>query len=131
MDGYVVACFGDPGLDAAREVASGPVVGIAEAGCTLATMLGRDFSVVTTLGPHAGPGPSDLVAALRLRRHCRSIYACEVPVLELTTRPPTPARSSSTTAAARSSDDEADSVVLGCAGMTDFCRTSPSRSGCR
>ena len=30
-DGYVIACFGDPGLLAAREVARGPVLGIAEA----------------------------------------------------------------------------------------------------
>ena len=30
-DGYVIACFGDPGLDAAREIADGPVVGVAEA----------------------------------------------------------------------------------------------------
>lgn len=30
-DGYVIACFGDPGLDAARELERGPVVGIAEA----------------------------------------------------------------------------------------------------
>jgi allantoin racemase len=30
-DGYVIACFGDPGLLAAREAARGPVLGIAEA----------------------------------------------------------------------------------------------------
>jgi allantoin racemase len=30
-DGHVIACFGDPGLAAAREIATGPVVGIAEA----------------------------------------------------------------------------------------------------
>ena len=30
-DAYVIACFGDPGLDAAREIARGPVLGIAEA----------------------------------------------------------------------------------------------------
>ena len=31
IDGYVIACFGDPGLKAARELAGAPVVGIAEA----------------------------------------------------------------------------------------------------
>ena len=30
-DGYVIACFGDPGLEAARELAASPVIGIAEA----------------------------------------------------------------------------------------------------
>ena len=49
VDGYVLACFGDPGLDAARELAGGPVVAIAEAGMKVATYLGRGFTVVTTL----------------------------------------------------------------------------------
>ena len=26
MDGYIIACFDDPGLDAARSVATGPVI---------------------------------------------------------------------------------------------------------
>src|SRR2546423_13307339 len=42
-DGYVIACFGDPGLDAARELARGPVVGIAEAAMRTAAYLGRGF----------------------------------------------------------------------------------------
>lgn len=54
VDGYVVACFGDPGRDAAREVASGPVVGVAEAAMRFATHLGRGSSVVTTLGRTRG-----------------------------------------------------------------------------
>lgn len=32
IDAYVVACFGDPGLLAARELTRAPVIGIAEAG---------------------------------------------------------------------------------------------------
>jgi allantoin racemase len=43
-----------PGLDAAREMAHGPVVGIAEAAMRTAAFLGRGFSVVTTLGRTAG-----------------------------------------------------------------------------
>src|SRR6476469_6989792 len=53
-DGYVIACFGDPGLDAARELARGPVVGIAEAAMHYATFLGRGFGVVTTLSRTLG-----------------------------------------------------------------------------
>ncbi|CPZ59340.1 Probable Asp/Glu racemase [Mycobacteroides abscessus] len=53
-DGYVLACFGDPGLDAARELATGPVLGIAEAAMHTASHLGRGFSVVTTLERTAG-----------------------------------------------------------------------------
>ncbi len=49
FDGYVIACFGDPGLYAAREIARGPVIGIAEAAMHAASVLAPGFSVVTTL----------------------------------------------------------------------------------
>jgi allantoin racemase len=80
--GFVIACFGDPGLDAARELATGPVVGIAEAGMHAATLLGRSFSIVTTLGRTIGQA-EHLVHRYGFADQCRSIYACEVPVLEL------------------------------------------------
>src|ERR1700748_951462 len=53
-DAYLLACFGDPGLDAAREIATGPVIGIAESAMHPASMWGRGFSVVTTLGRTIG-----------------------------------------------------------------------------
>jgi allantoin racemase len=46
-DGVYLACFGDPGLLALKEVSAVPVVGMAEASCHLACMLGRRFSIVT------------------------------------------------------------------------------------
>jgi len=49
VGGHIIACFGDPGLLAARELARAPVVGIAEAAMHLATMVATRFSVVTTL----------------------------------------------------------------------------------
>lgn len=49
MDAVIINCFGDPGLDAAREVVSIPVVGPCEASMHLAAMLGHKFSVVTIL----------------------------------------------------------------------------------
>ena len=46
-----------PGLlDAARELARGPVVGIAEAAMQTESFLGRGFTVVTTPRPHPRPG---------------------------------------------------------------------------
>src|SRR6185503_16658198 len=50
VDGYVIACFGDPGLLAAREIARGPVIGIAEAAMRAACFIATGFTVVTTLG---------------------------------------------------------------------------------
>jgi allantoin racemase len=48
-DAIVIACFGDPGLDAAREASAVPVLGIAEAAFHAASFLATGFSVVTTL----------------------------------------------------------------------------------
>jgi allantoin racemase len=118
-DGYVIACFGDPGLDAARELARGPVVAIAEAAMHAATFLGRSFSVVTTLRRTTGRA-RDLVGHYGFSRQCVGIRACEVQVLELE-RPGSGAREL-ILAECRSAiaEDDCDSIVLGCAGMADL-----------
>jgi Asp/Glu/hydantoin racemase len=46
-DAAVIACFGDPGLDAAKELLEVPVLGISEAAFHAACMLGRRFGVVS------------------------------------------------------------------------------------
>ena len=49
FDAVVIACFGDPGLDAARELTTAPVLGIAEAAFHAASFVATGFSVVTTI----------------------------------------------------------------------------------
>jgi allantoin racemase len=119
VDGYLVACFGDPGLDAARELARGPVVGIAEAAMKTASYLGRRFSVVTTLGRTIGRA-EDLVLRYGLERQCGGIHACEIPVLELESDPEAYPKILAACAAALEHDGS-DAIVLGCAGMADLC----------
>jgi allantoin racemase len=123
VDGYVIACFGDPGLDAAREIARGPVVGIAEAAMHAAMLLGRAFSVVTTLERTAGRA-RDLAARYVPPGACRGVHACDIPVLELDRDPLLADR-----VAALAAADGADVVVLGCAGMADLARTVSARLG--
>ncbi len=68
-DAYVIACFGDPGLLAAREFTAAPVLGIAEAAMHAASFVATGFSVVTTLdGLHAYYGEDRYRVAPRLRR---------------------------------------------------------------
>lgn len=82
VDGHVIACFGDPGLLAARELAQGPVIGIAEAAMHMATMVATRFSIVTTL-------PRTLIIARHLlhqygfHQHCAALHAIDLPVLAL------------------------------------------------
>ena len=118
-DGYVIACFGDPGLQAAREVARGPVIGIAEAAMHAATFVGRGFTVVTTL-PRTRGRAWDLAAQYGMRGHCLNVRAVDIGVLELETNPE--ARKIITEACRAAVDqDGADAVVLGCAGMAELC----------
>jgi allantoin racemase len=118
-DGYVLACFGDPGLQAAREAARGPVVGIAEAAMHTASLLGRGFSVVTTLDRTRGRA-WDLAEQYGMRRFCLGVHACDIPVLELDQDPD--GLKVVTEACARAVEsDGADAIVLGCAGMSTWC----------
>lgn len=117
-DGYVIACFGDPGLFAAREVAAGPVVGIAEAAMRTAGYLARRFSVVTTLERTVGHA-WDIARAHGVERACAGIRACEVPVVDLEADP---AAYAAIRAQAHDAltGESAEAIVLGCAGMADL-----------
>jgi allantoin racemase len=50
VDGIVLACFGDPGLFALKEISPVPVVGIAEASISLALLLGGKFGILAAMG---------------------------------------------------------------------------------
>lgn len=120
IDGYVIACFGDPGLKAARELATGPVIGIAEAAMHLASLIGMRFSVVTTLERTVGQA-WHLAEAYGMERFCARVRACEMPVLELE-EPGSRARERIIEECRHAlRDDGCDVLVLGCAGMADLC----------
>ncbi len=82
VDAYIIACFGDPGLLAARELTRAPVLGIAEAAFHMATLISTRFSVVTTLG-RTGIIAEHLLDQYGFRHHCRRVRAAEIPVLDL------------------------------------------------
>jgi allantoin racemase len=119
-DAYVIACFGDPGLDAAREVARGPVLGIAEAAMHAASFLATGFSVVTTL-TRTVVIAEHLVDKYGMRGHCRRVRACDIAVLELDD-PASDAYGTILAECRRAlAEDGAGAIVLGCAGMADLC----------
>lgn len=120
-DGYVIACFGDPGLLAAREIAKGPVLGIAEAAMHAASLIATGFSVVTTLG-RTRVIAEHLVRNYGMEHHCRRVRAIDLPVLELE-NPASNARARITEECRRALvEDGSGAIVLGCAGMADLTR---------
>ena len=119
IDGYVVACFGDPGLLAAREVARGPVLGIAEAAMHAASFVSTSFSIVTTLKRTCGIA-RHLVERYGMTGCCRGIRATELAVLDLEDETSDARRVIVEECRRARDEDDADSIVLGCAGMADL-----------
>jgi allantoin racemase len=118
-DGYVIACFGDPGLLASREIARGPVLGIAEAAMHVASLVAGGFTIVTTLARTQGIA-RHLVAQYGMRDRCRGIRATELAVLDLD-RPGGAAYRAIREECRRAlAEDGAEAIVLGCAGMADL-----------
>jgi allantoin racemase len=127
-DAFVIACFGDPGLHAARELAAGPVIGIAEAAFHAATLLATGFSVVTTLSRTCVIA-EHLVLQYGFERRCKGIHGTDIAVLELED----PASDAFARILAASehalAHDRSGAIVLGCAGMADLCTALQQRLG--
>lgn len=119
IDGYVIACFGDPGLLAAREVARGPVVGIAEAAMHAASLIATGFSIVTTLA-RTRVIASDLVERYGMTRFCRNIRATDLAVLDLEKEGSEARRVVLEECRRAVTEDGAGAIILGCAGMADL-----------
>jgi len=115
-DAAIVGCFGDPGLDAFRELTDMLVVGPGEASFLAAAMLGHAFSVITIT-------ESVIAATKRQVRNAgvgdklASVRVIEVPVLELAKD--RPATLDKLVAEGRQAvkADGADTLVLGCMSM--------------
>jgi allantoin racemase len=126
-DAFVIACFGDTGVAAAREVATCPVVGMTEAALQTACLVAHRFVVITL--PARTIAHSDrVVRALGLEHRC-TVTAVDVAVAELV--------DGSThlldafAEAARTADQAgtAEAVVLGCAGLADLVDPLSDRLG--
>jgi allantoin racemase len=115
-DAYVIACFGDPGLLAARELTRAPVLGIAEAAMHAATFLATTFSVVTTLDRTRIISEA-LVRNYGMQGACRRVRATDLPVLDLEC-PDDRVNDVVYAECLRALDeDRCGAIVLGCAGM--------------
>jgi allantoin racemase len=117
-DAVVIACFDDTGLDAARSLASIPVIGICEAAVSATAFIAQRFTIVTTMERSRLP-VEHLVHRYGMGSRCK-VRAADVPVLSLED-PNSNARDrlrSEISAALK--DDKAEAIVLGCAGMADL-----------
>ena len=128
FDGIVIACFGDPGLDAARELTSAPVLGIAEAAFHAASFVASGFSVVTTLTRTCGIAER-LVLRYGYERICRGVHGTDIPVLALEDCSEDIVAQIEAAARGALMHDRSEAIVLGCGGMAALCRTLQLRLG--
>ena len=120
-DAFVIACFDDTGLEAARCATEAPVIGIGEAAFHMAGLVAEKFSVVTTLSRSIVPIERNL-AKYGLIARCARVRAADVPVLALE-EPGSDARRRIEAEIARALDEDgAEAIVLGCAGMADLAK---------
>ena len=118
-DGMIVACFGDPNIWAVRELTDKPVIGIAQAGFVMASMVSTEFAVVTSLQRTV------IIAKHLLQQYgydplCPQVLAVDLPVLALEDDT---ALKAIINKSIEARDNGAGAIVLGCGGMSHLTDT--------
>lgn len=116
-DALILYCFGDPALEAAREISRVPVVGPGEASMHIASMLSTRFSIVTVL-PETVVATRERVNRVRVERFAlASIRALGIPVLDLKKDSERTVKAATEVARLCVTEDGAESIILGCLGF--------------
>lgn len=125
-DGILLACFGDPGLFALRELATCPVLGLAEASCRAAAQSGRRFSIIT--GGDRWPAMlTEFVGMLGLTSALASIRAVAPTGGEIAANPAAAHAVLAEAATRAARDDGAEAVILGGAGLVGIAEIIRAR----
>lgn len=116
--GFLIACFGDPGVHALRDLTTLPVLGIQEAAVANALTFGQRFGVISIL-PASIPRHMRSFAAMGVMDRLAGDRALGRGVAELSDEDATVAALVETGTALRDRDG-AEVLILGCAGMAGY-----------
>jgi Asp/Glu/hydantoin racemase len=114
-DAVVLACFGDPGLAALKEISDVPVVGMADASILQACALAKRFSIVTG-GERWKPMLEEFVASHGLSSRLASVRTVAPTGADIA-RDPKAAMALLAEGCNACAADGADMVILGGAGL--------------
>lgn len=128
FDAVVLAGFGEHGRDALAEMVAVPVLDIAECAGHVACLLGRRFSVVTTLARSIAP-IEDRLRLAGLDARCASVRACGLATADVDADPGGAVAAIVAEAARAVTDDGADVICLGCAGMAGVTAAISAKVG--
>jgi allantoin racemase len=118
VSGYVIACFGDTGVAAAKEAAEGPAVGMSEAALFTAACLAARFCIIT-LPPRTREQSHRVLRETGLAGRC-TVRAIDVLVSELADEAVLTLDAMMVEARRAITEDSAEAIVLGCAGLADL-----------
>tara|TARA_Y100001970_G_scaffold294373_1_gene452202 strand:- start:109094 stop:109837 length:744 start_codon:yes stop_codon:yes gene_type:complete len=121
IDAYVIACYGDPGLHAARELTDKPVIGIAEASLYMASMLAGRFAIVTVI-PRIHMMLEEMVRGYGMSHKCTDIYCTPLYVLDIEKDPKCSIDKLRNEVRRAVIEGGAEAVCLGCAGFAAFAQ---------
>jgi Asp/Glu/hydantoin racemase len=116
--GFVIACFGDPGLHALRDRTALPVLGIQECAVMTALTMGQRFGVIAIL-PRSIPRHLRAFGAMAVMDRFAGDRALNLGVADLANADTTLARMIAVGQTLRD-DDGADVLIMGCAGMAQY-----------
>lgn len=127
-DAYIIACFDDPALFAARELTAKPVVGIAEAAIAIAKLISPSFSIISILD-RSRIMNEHLIEQNCAQKFCKSIRTTGWGVLDFEKNPFGGLAALSAQAKLAVEEDGAEAILLGCAGLVDFAEDLRSQLG--
>ena len=117
-DGFVIACFSDPGLHKARKITAKPVLGIAESGLLTALTLGQRFGIIAILEASL-PRHLRFIRAMGVESRLAGERAVGLGVTELEDEDRTLTRMIECGRQLKD-EDGADVLIMGCAGMARY-----------
>jgi allantoin racemase len=118
-DAIIEGGFGEGGQPGLQEMVAVPVISITDAAAFAACLLGRRFSVMTTV-PQAARQVADRLLLGGLRDRCASIRPTGLQIPDLERDPGSAVDLIVKTAALAVAEDGADVICLGCAAMADL-----------
>ena len=118
-DAIILACFSDPGLEAAREVSDVLVLGIEEITLHIAASLGHKYTILTPLANRIASKEQD-VRRFKADPACASVRALGMTVSETEADPGRAKERILTVAKEAIEEDGAEVIILGCAGMAGY-----------
>lgn len=117
-DAVILACFSDPGLEAAKEISEIPVIGIEESSLHMAAMLGSKFTVVTPRKQRI-PSKREHVHMRGMSHFLASVRSLDLSVAE-TDADPERTKKRVLEVSRQAVEDGAEVIILGCAGMAGY-----------